>query len=174
MSKLSDHPLFTSRSEEYRTPQELFDRLDEMFGFTLDPCAAPWNAKCEKYYTIEDNGLEQSWQGETVFMNPPYGRNIADWMEKAYTESKNNDATVVVLVHSRTDTRWWHDWAMKANQIWFIKGRLSFDNPDGEDGYKAPFPSCILVYQENSPNYMPVPAFAMDREGNFLGLEQEE
>lgn len=79
--------MFSSKSNEWATPQDLFDKLNEEFNFTLDPCATDENAKCDRYCTIEEDGLKQSWKGETVFCNPPYGKEISAWVEKSYKES---------------------------------------------------------------------------------------
>jgi len=133
---------FSSQTVEWPTPQGLFDELNEEFGFALDPCATDENAKCEMYFTKEDDGLKQDWEKETVFMNPPYGREIGEWMKKAY-ESSFKGATVVCLVPARTDTRWWHDYAMNASEIKFIKGRLKF----GDAKNSAPFPSAVVVFR---------------------------
>jgi phage N-6-adenine-methyltransferase len=132
-----NHGLYMSESVEWSTPQRVFDVLDAEFHFTLDPCATRENAKCAKFYTIEDNGLCQSWDGERVFMNPPYGRDIGLWMRKAY-ESK---PLVVCLIPSRTDTKWWHSWVMRASEIRFTDRRLSFGN-----GNKAPVASVVVVF----------------------------
>jgi site-specific DNA-methyltransferase (adenine-specific) len=133
---------FSSNSNEWATPKSLFDTLDEEFLFTLDPCATKDNAKCSKFYTQEDDGLSQNWSNERVFMNPPYGREIGKWMKKA-SESygKGKAKSIVCLVPSRTDTKWWHDYAMKG-EITFIKGRLKFGNVTNS----APFPSAIVVF----------------------------
>lgn len=133
--------LFSSSKSEWETPKALFDELDSEFGFTLDPCATVENAKCEKFYTKADDGLKQDWSDEVVFMNPPYGREIYRWMGKAYRESLKG-ATVVCLVPSRTDTKWWHDWA-KRGAVRFIKGRLKFGNAKNS----APFPSAIVIFK---------------------------
>jgi phage N-6-adenine-methyltransferase len=133
--------LFESRSEEWGTPQELFNWLDGLFHFTLDPCASESNAKCAKHFTIEDDGLSQSWRNENVFMNPPYGRDIGKWMEKAALSVQEN-ALTVCLVHARTDTKWWHNWVVYADQIWFIEGRLKFEGGQ----YSSTFPSVIVVF----------------------------
>ena len=138
-----DNIHFSMESNEWETPQDLFDKLNDEFRFTLDPCASKNNAKCKKYYTKEDNGLIQSWRDEIVFMNPPYGRKISKWVEKAYIESIHEDCIVVCLIPSRTDTKYWHDYIFsKAHKIMFIKGRLKFS------GHKnsAPFPSAIVVF----------------------------
>ncbi|WFD12231.1 DNA N-6-adenine-methyltransferase [Tepidibacter hydrothermalis] len=84
---MNNDVIFSSKSNEWATPQDLFDKLNEEFKFTLDPCATHENAKCGKYYTIEEDGLKQSWKGEIVFCNPPYGREISQWVEKSYKES---------------------------------------------------------------------------------------
>ncbi|MCH4356070.1 phage N-6-adenine-methyltransferase [Staphylococcus haemolyticus] len=134
---------FSSKSNEWTTPQYLFDELNEEFNFTLDPCATDENAKCSKYFTIEDDGLSKDWSNDVVFMNPPYGREIKKWIKKAYEESLNG-ATVVCLIPARTDTMYWHDFIFdKADDIRFLKGRLKFGN--GKNS--APFPSAIVVYK---------------------------
>ena len=132
---------FSSKTDDWPTPQWLFDALHAEFGFTLDPCSSHENAKCAKHFTPSENGLAQSWDGETVFMNPPYGRVIGDWMAKAYQESQRGN-TVVCLVPARTDTEWWHRYAMKG-EIRLMKGRLKFGNHEN----KAPFPSAIIVFR---------------------------
>lgn len=133
----------SSESAEWETPQELFDKLDAEYHFDVDVCATQENAKCARYYTREDDGLKQEWQG-TCWMNPPYGRDIQKWMEKAYTESRVNGATVVCLVPSRTDTRWWHEYAMRG-KIQFLRGRIKF----GQSKNPAPFPSAIVVFGDD-------------------------
>lgn len=131
--------LFTSNTDLWATPQGFFDKLNKEFSFTLDVCATDENAKCEKYYTETDDGLAQEWSG-ICWMNPPYGREIGKWVKKAY-ESSLTGATVVCLLPSRTDTKWWHDYCMKG-EIRFIKGRLKF----GDSKNSAPFPSAIVVF----------------------------
>ena len=134
---------YSSKSNEWATPQNLFGELNEEFNFTLDPCATDENAKCSKYFTIEDDGLSKDWSNDVVFMNPPYGREIKKWIKKAYEESLNG-ATVVCLIPARTDTTYWHDFIFgKANDIRFLRGRLKFGNSKNS----APFPSAIVVYQ---------------------------
>ena len=142
-SRLEVH--FKSMRLDYPTPDEVFRQLDEEFHFTLDPCATSENAKCPTYFTPEIDGLKQKWFGR-VFMNPPYGREIGKWMKKAYEECKikGNCELVVCLIPSRTDTRWWHDYVMKADEIRFIKGRLKFDGKNS-----APFPSCIVIFRRS-------------------------
>ena len=131
--------LFASTTDLWETPQSLFDELNNVYHFDLDVCALPDNAKCENYFTPDIDGLKQEWSG-TCWMNPPYGREIGKWMKKAL-ESSRNGATVVCLVPARTDTAWWHDYAMKG-EIEFIRGRLKFGNSKNS----APFPSAIVVF----------------------------
>ena len=135
--------LFSSIRMDWATPQTFFDALDAEFQFTLDPCASVENAKCKKFYTVAENGLAQDWSGETVFCNPPYGRAIYDWVFKCWRESRKPCTTVVMLIPSRTDTRYFHDFIYKkAREIRFIRGRLRFGNGTNP----APFPSMVIVF----------------------------
>lgn len=132
--------LFTSNDPNWETPQNLYEQLNAEFHFTTDVCATGETAKCEAYYTPETDGLSQTWQG-VCWMNPPYGKEISKWLQKAYNESLKG-AVVVCLIPSRTDTKYWHDYCMKAAEIRFIKGRLKF----GGSTKPAPFPSAIIVF----------------------------
>lgn len=135
--------MFSSKSNEWATPQEFFNKLNDEFHFTLDPCSTHENAKCKKHYTIVEDGLKQSWGGNTVFCNPPYGRHIKYWVKKAYEESKKENTTVVMLIPSRTDTIYFHDYIYHKSEIRFIKGRLKFGNSNNP----APFGSMIVIYR---------------------------
>ena len=130
---------FSSKSEEWATPQDFFEQIDKEFHFNLDVCATAENAKCDKYYTKEQDGLSQEWDG-IIWCNPPYGRSIGMWVKKAY-ESK---ATVVLLVPARTDTKWFHDYILGKAEVRFVKGRLKF----GGCKNSAPFPSMLVVYRK--------------------------
>ena len=132
---------FSHAAANWVTPSDVFLALDMEFNFTLDPCADACNTKCVKYFTKQENGLTQDWGTETVFMNPPYGREISKWLKKAY-ESSRGGASVVCLIPARTDTRWWHEYVMKG-EIRLIKGRLKFS------GHKtsAPFPSAVVIFK---------------------------
>ena len=142
--------MFSSESNEWATPQKFYDELSKKYSFTLDPCATHNSAKCEKYFTPEEDGLAQDWAGETVFMNPPYGREIKKWIQKAYEESRKPKTTVVCLIPSRTDTRYWHDYCMKSHEICFVRGRLKF----GDSTNSAPFPSAIVVFRSGYTSLM--------------------
>ena len=136
--------MFSSETDLWSTPQGFFDSLHKEFNFTLDPCATPDNAKCEKYFTKEIDGLKQNWGGETVFCNPPYGRAIKEWVKKCYEESLKPNTTIVMLIPARTDTTYFHDYIYhKAKEIIFVKGRLKF----GDSRNSAPFPSMVVVFK---------------------------
>lgn len=130
--------MFSSKSDLWSTPQDLFDELNAEFGFTLDTCALPENAKCAQYYTPEINGLIQKWEG-VCWCNPPYGHQISKWVEKA---AKSN-ASVVMLLPARTDTKWFHKYIYNSAEIRFIEGRLKFSDAKNS----APFPSMIVIFR---------------------------
>ena len=158
--------LFSSETDVWETPQNLFNQLNLEFGFQVDVCAFPSNAKCNIFYTPQQDGLTHVWRG-VCWMNPPYGEpehpckpkckkkkcvergfhndkytpGAIDWVRKAY-ESSLDGATVVCLLPSRTDTAWWHDYCMKG-EIRLIKGRLKF----GDSKCSAPFPSAIVIFR---------------------------
>lgn len=113
--------LFSSKTDLWATPQDFFDKLNDEFHFDLDVCAIPENAKCQRYYTPEQDGLVQEWNG-VCWCNPPYGRSIGKWVKKAY----ENKSTVVCLLPARTDTKWFHDYILGKAEIRFVRGRLRF------------------------------------------------
>jgi phage N-6-adenine-methyltransferase len=135
--------LFSSTTDEWATPRKFFEKLDRRYHFTLDPCCTPENALCSTYFTKADDGLVQDWGTHRVFCNPPYGgRAIGKWARKCF-EAAQAGALVVMLVHARTDTKWYHDWVQdKASEIKFLRGRLRF----GDAKWTAPFPSMLAVY----------------------------
>ena len=133
---------FSSKTDLWYTPEDFYQKYNSVYNFETDVCATDENAKCEKYFTEEIDGLSQKWEG-VCWMNPPYGRTISKWMKKAY-ESSLEGATVVCLVPARTDTNWWHDYAMNGS-IEFIKGRLKF----GGSKNSAPFPSAVVVFKQD-------------------------
>jgi site-specific DNA-methyltransferase (adenine-specific) len=138
--------MFSSATDEWSTPQKVFDELNDEFHFTLDPCANAENHKCAKYYTREQNGLAQNWQGETVFCNPPYGRELSKWIEKCAFESQH--ATVVMLIPARTCTAAFHDHIYGKAEIRFMRGRLKFGNAV----HNAPFPSMVVIFRSKGEN----------------------
>lgn len=145
--------MFSSKSDDHATPQNFFDKLNKEFRFTLDVCASVANRKCERFYTIENDGLRLSWDG-SVWMNPPYGRTIGQWVKKARESARDNNATVVCLLPSRTDTAWFHDYVLPYAEIRFVRGRLKF----GSASNSAPFPSIVAIFRPlNGCNIIPSP-----------------
>lgn len=134
--------LFSSERDDWATPQWLYDKLNKEFHFTLDPCSSELNHKCDKYYTIEDDGLSKEWTNETVFVNPPYGREIGKWVKKCYQETFN-DVISVMLIPSRTDTKWFHDYIYNKAEVRFLNDRIIFEG----GVQRAPFPSMIVIFR---------------------------
>ena len=145
--------LLSSNNMDWETPQDFFDKLNEEFHFDLDPCCHPSTAKCENYFTPKEDGLVQDWSRfKAAFVNPPYGRAIGRWVAKCYRESLKG-VKVVMLIPSRTDTAYFHDYIYGKAQIRFIRGRLKFRgyNTKGELVQNQPlaratFPSMIVIY----------------------------
>jgi len=138
--------MFSSTTDQWATPQDFFNKLNEEFHFTLDVAADETNHKCDMYYDKSIDGLAQSWThggGTSVWCNPPYGREIGKWVEKAYNESLNG-VTVVMLLPARTDTKWFHDYIYGKAEIRFVRGRLKF----GDSKNSAPFPSMVVIFRE--------------------------
>ena len=142
MGKFYSDTALSSKTNDWETPQDLFDALDRIHHFTLDPCATPENAKCRKYFTEEDDGLKQDWSGNIVFCNPPYNRVISHWVKKAYEESRKPGTKVVMLLPARTETAWFHDYCIKGH-VQFLRGRLKF----GWNKNPAPFPSMVVIFE---------------------------
>ncbi len=133
--------MFSSKTDLWSTPQDFFDKINKEFRFTLDVCANPENAKCPDYYTEVDDGLKRDWEG-ICWMNPPYGRGIGAWVEKAYRTSLQG-STVVCLLPARTDTKWFQDFCIPYGEVRFIRGRLKF----GGSKNAAPFPSAVVIFR---------------------------
>ena len=132
--------MFSSKTDLWETPQELFDKYDAIYHFETDVCALPENAKCKRFFTPEMDGLKQEWTG-VCWCNPPYGRDVGKWVEKA-ARTAYEGGFVVMLLPARTDTKWFHRWIYKRAEIRFIKGRLKFGNSVNS----APFPSMICIF----------------------------
>jgi site-specific DNA-methyltransferase (adenine-specific) len=138
--------MFSSKNEEWETPPWLFKKLDAHYHFVLDAACIAENALCSSYYTKYIDSLKQDWsKAGSVWLNPPYGRTIGQWVKKAYDESQKG-CTVVCLLPARTDTRWFHEYCCKGI-TYFLKGRLKFLQ-NGEELDAAPFPSMIVVFQK--------------------------
>lgn len=133
--------LFSSKRNDWETPQHLYDELNREFHFTYDVAADSTNYKHENYYTEDIDGLTQNWSG-ICWCNPPYGRNICKWVRKAHEEAERGVKTVM-LIPSRTDTLYFHDYIYNRYEIRFLKGRLKFGNSTNS----APFPSMIGIFR---------------------------
>ena len=136
--------MFSSKTEMWATPQMFFNNMNQKFNFTLDVCAIAENAKCERFFTPEIDGLKQTWDG-VCWMNPPYGREIGKWVKKAWETAHFDIGTVVALLPARTDTKWFHEYIYQTREceIEFLKGRLKF----GDGKNSAPFPSMVVVFK---------------------------
>ena len=135
--------LFTSNRDDWETPQDLFDQLHKEFHFTLDPCADEKNHKCEKWYSKAQDGLTKNWGGDTVFCNPPYGRELQKWIRKCSQEARKDGTTVVMLIPARTDTKAFHEYIYGKAEVRFLRGRLKF----GGAKWNAPFPSMLVIFR---------------------------
>lgn len=137
--RMINQKFLSSEYEHWGTPKDLYNKLDEVFGFNFDPC--PFNP--------ESNGLQSEW-GTKTFINPPYSRQLGKWIDKAHTESQKGKI-VVMLIPSRTDTRWFHKYYNKIN-ILLIKGRLKFEkkgsNVEKKKWTSAFFPSALMIFGE--------------------------
>ena len=150
-----DKTLLSTGKDDWETPKDFYEKLDDEFHFTLDPCCTHESAKCEKHYTKNDDGLSKDWSGEIVFCNPPYSKNGNQdaWVKKCYTESLKPNTTVVALLPARTDTNRFHDCILGKAEIRFIRGRLVFEVDGkpliGKNGrpQPAPFPSMICIWR---------------------------
>lgn len=140
-----NNALFSSRKMDWETPQDFFEKLNKKFKFDLDAAANDENHKTEKYFTEKNSALHNEWQGN-VFVNPPYGKKIGEFVKKAYEEYvRDNDRFIVMLIPARTDTRYWHSYIQGKATVKFIKGRLKFEN-NGVPKDAAPFPSALVIY----------------------------
>lgn len=137
-----DRVLLSSKSDMWSTPQDLFDKLNEEFQFELDACAITSNAKCTRFYSPDEDGLKQPWWDYRTWCNPPCGRNVGEWVEKASVESSLG-GLVVMLLPARVDTSWFHDYIYNKAEVRFIRGRLKF----GGVKTSAPFPSMIVIFR---------------------------
>lgn len=141
-------PLFSRLAGDWETPAEIFDRIRLEFAPTLDVAANALNSKCRRYFTEEDDGLRQPWAPEVVWMNPPYGRGLRAWTEKAVTESRRG-AVVLGLIPCRTDTLWWHrDVLGAALEVRFLPGRVRYILPERRGRSQATFPTVLVIWND--------------------------
>jgi phage N-6-adenine-methyltransferase len=144
----------SSATNEWATPWDLYEQLHAEFDFQLDVAAATWNAKCDRYLTKADNSLNLDWsarcdEDRSIWCNPPYGKETGKFVERAYrtafSSGPSQPRRVVCLVFSRTDTKWWVRYAMRASEIRFITGRVHFTREDGQTG-PATAASCVIIF----------------------------
>ena len=138
--------MFSSKTDKWATPQDFYNKLNEEFHFTLDPCADEYDHKCEKYFTAEQDGLKQDWSDNIVFCNPPYGnKETGWWTQKCWEEAQKPDTTVVLLIPARTDRKSFHKYIYNQPnvEIRFVQGRLKF----GDSKDLAPFPSMVVIFR---------------------------
>lgn len=141
--------LLSSEKMDWATPLEFFDKLNQEFSFDLDAAASAENTKCARYFSIEDDGLAQSWRDLRIFCNPPYGRTIGRWVKKALDETTIGQCPLaVLLVPARTDTKWFHEYILGKAEIRFLRGRLRF----GDGAKDAPFPSMVAIFRSKEVN----------------------
>lgn len=130
---------YSSKKQDWETPNDLFDLINEEFNLRIDVCASADNTKCMTFFDPKIDGLKQDWSGLRCWMNPPYGREIGSWVEKAF---KSNAEIVVALLPARTDTVWFHKYIYNRAKIRFIRGRIKFMGGK----HAAPFPSMIVIW----------------------------
>jgi phage N-6-adenine-methyltransferase len=159
---------FSNKTDEWETPLDFYKGLDSVYHFTLDPCATFENKKCKKFFTKKENGLQQSWKNEVVFVNPPYS-NIKDWAIKCNYEYLRGNATVVMLIPSRTDTDAFHYYCMEATSYGFIHHRLHFSG----NKTPAPFPSMLVIHDVKERG-TPVTVRRYNRYGLIIPIEQHK
>ena len=163
--------LLSSKNMCWCTPQDFFDKLNAEFGFVLDPAATDKTAKCSLYYTPETDGLSQSWdRGGAVFCNPPYGREIGKWVQKAFEEARGG-YPIVLLIPARTDTAYFHDYIYGKAEIRFVRGRLRFTDEDGNAADPAPFPSMVVIYNGVKQRQRDALASYRDYQREFVSAE---
>jgi site-specific DNA-methyltransferase (adenine-specific) len=143
--KAKNNGRYNGNGRHWETPPEVFGPLHDEFKFTLDPCATDKTAKCPTYFTEAQNGLDQSWQGHRVFMNPPYGAEIYAWTKKAREEAERG-TLVVGLLPASTDLAWWHDDVVGRAEVRYLRGRVRFltDGPYRASGF---FASVIVIWR---------------------------
>ena len=140
------------RNPDFRTPRAFIKWLEERNGrpFNLDAAASEENAICANYYDKQSNGLLNTWSGQ-VWVNPPYGRAIGEWLNKCAIEIQRKEVdSIWVLIPARTDTIWFHELVMPhAYLVYLIKGRINFNHDTTVEGKNAPFPSMLIVYRKH-------------------------
>ena len=150
---------FESAKQEWETPDEIFDILNDEFSFTFDLAADSNNAKVINYFTKEQDAITQEWIEDVNWLNPPYGgtskNSLKNWVKKSYEQTQKYDNTIVLLIPARTNTNWWHQYCMLADKIYFVKGRIKFVGAK----YGLPQPLAIIVFRKRSQGFLLVDTF---------------
>jgi len=135
---------FSSKNSEWETPWALYVEIKSRyrFDFNLDVCASAETTKCDTFFDQDRNGLNQDWHG-ICWMNPPYGRDISKWVKKASEEFMRGTCSIVALLPSRTDTKWFHEYVVPYAEVILIRGRIKFEGAKNS----APFPSMLAIYR---------------------------
>lgn len=156
--------MMSSVNSQWETPDDLFQALHDVFKFTVDAAANESNAKLPRFFTVLEDGLEMNWSGETVWCNPPYGKEIAAWSSKFIAEHVADKCNqIVALVPSRTDAKWFQNCMLFARTVTFVAGRLKFKGAKSS----APFPSAIFTFgSEPTEDQMT----RLSQLGIFIGL----
>jgi phage N-6-adenine-methyltransferase len=144
---------------DWKTPVMLFAALDSEFHFSVDVCASPWNAQCEKYFTIENNGLSQEWNG-VCWCNPPFDESQKLWVRKAWEEAQRGCTVAVIIPGNYHDSEWWHKYALRASEIRYMRGRARFLN---EEGKETSMRTILLIFRPYSQG--PPVVKSIDRNG---------
>jgi len=137
--------MFSSVKQDWITPDEIFDPLNDEFHFTLDVSASPENTRCHDFFSEGDDGLTKDWNG-SCWMNPPFNKK-SQWIKKAYQESLKG-ATVACLIPARTNTNWFHDYCLRYGEVRFIRGRPKFKGAK----HGLPQPLAIVVFRPPNLN----------------------
>lgn len=148
-----DKNKFDSVKSDWSTNWEFFNPINDEFKFTIDVAADSRNKKVERFFSIEDDGLKQDWTNEIVWCNPPYGRDVPKWLLKGKENAEKNNTISVFLIPARTNTKWFHEICLKADEIRFVKGRPKFYNYANEDFealFGLPVPLCLVIFRPNS------------------------
>jgi phage N-6-adenine-methyltransferase len=141
---------FVSNKQDWETPDDLFNLLNNRYDFNFDLAANKKNTKTKAYYSEKDNSLKKRWSGR-CWLNPPYGgvkdNRLELWIKKAYLSAKKDSkCSVTLLIPARTNTNWFHKYCMRAKEILFIKGRPKFKGAK----YGLPQPLIVVHFEKTN------------------------
>lgn len=148
-----DKNKFDSVKQDWATHWDFFNPLNEEFNFSIDVAADYQNKKVERFYCADNDGLKMNWENEIIWCNPPYGRNVPEWLKKGKEAAEKHNTTSVFLIPARTNTTWFHTICLKASEVRFVKGRPKFYNYASEDKeatHGLPVPLCLVIFRPNT------------------------